>query len=408
MVSKAQPIRILLAEDSRFLRRATELILAKAGYEVVTAADGIEALNVARAVSPDLIILDLMMPRMNGVDVLRSLKQDPATSAIPVIVLTGLSQKNDLTLLEAGAAAYYEKTKLIPEALEGIVQSVLAGARLEAGKAPKTKTPGANPPPVKIESGVYHALQGVLPAGSCQEQQQASVAAKERDYENELLDQIISLNTELGAAQGALAKANEELRRVAETDPLTEVPNRRKACYDIEKLLALARRQQETICFAILDLDNFKSINDTYGHSAGDNVLRSFGKFLSKSVRTEDVVGRWGGEEFVVVLYGCSVADAVTRLERLRERFIQERFSSEAGAFQVTFSGGVAAFPRAGTLLEGVYEAADRALYEAKKLGRNRITADQGSGSEPGRVEGPPVTGEKWRGNLAKLPPSAV
>jgi hypothetical protein len=68
----------------------------------------------------------------------------------------------------------------------------------------------------------------------------------------------------------------------------------------------------------------------------------------------------------------------------------------------------VAAFPRAGTLLEGVYEAADRALYEAKKLGRNRITADQGSGSEPGRVEGPPVTGEKWRGNLAKLPPSAV
>jgi diguanylate cyclase (GGDEF)-like protein len=194
-----------------------------------------------------------------------------------------------------------------------------------------------------------------------------------------------------------LAKANEDLRRAAETDPLTELPNRRKACRDIEKLLALARRQNATLSFAILDLDHFKRVNDTYGHAAGDSVLQSFGRFLGKSVRTEDVVGRWGGEEFLVVMYGCSAEDAVTRLNRLREQFMQQHFNSESGTFQVTFSGGVAAFPLSGASPEKVYEAADRALYEAKKQGRNRIAADTASQVAQKKPEVQVARSGKWR-----------
>src|SRR5437588_12668695 len=107
--------RILLAEDSRFLRKATELILVKAGYEVITAGDGDEAYALAHAKQPHLIILDMMMPKRDGLSTLRSLKEDSSTCDIPVVVLTGLSQHNEDRLLRAGALAYYEKSKLIPE-----------------------------------------------------------------------------------------------------------------------------------------------------------------------------------------------------------------------------------------------------------------------------------------------------
>src|SRR5579859_19579 len=116
---------ILLAEDSRFLRKATELILAKAGYSVISAADGEEALRLASLGKPQLILLDLMMPRLNGVEVIRSLKQDRTTAHIPVVVLSVFSQQNEQKLLKAGAAAYYEKTRLVPESLLEIVKKTL-------------------------------------------------------------------------------------------------------------------------------------------------------------------------------------------------------------------------------------------------------------------------------------------
>jgi diguanylate cyclase (GGDEF)-like protein len=368
------PARILLAEDSRFLRRATELILTKSGYEVISAADGAETLNIARTASPNLIILDLMMPKMNGIEVLASLKQDPNTSAIPVVILSGLSRKNGSRLLKAGAAAYYEKTKLIPDALVHIVKSVLADPN--ALQPQHSASTGGS-------DGIEPEIANLYPPLTFPEEQDSHFKQKASDYENDLLDQIILLNNELATAQRALAKANEELRRVAETDALTELPTRRKAGEEIERLLALARRQHTSVCFAFLDLDNFKLVNDTYGHATGDKVLQRFGKFLATSVRTEDVVGRWGGEEFIVALYGCSVEHALMRLNEMLERFREERFTCDAGSFQVSFSGGVAVFPAAGSSLDPVYDAADRALYQAKRQGRNRIVAHTSGAQSP-------------------------
>ncbi len=104
--------RVLLVEDSKFLRLANERALAKAGYEVSTASDGEEALHVANDKLPDIILLDMMLPKISGQDVLKALKSSPATEGIPVIVLTSLSQKNEEKLLHEGAAAYFEKSAL--------------------------------------------------------------------------------------------------------------------------------------------------------------------------------------------------------------------------------------------------------------------------------------------------------
>jgi CheY-like chemotaxis protein len=104
--------KILLVDDSKFLRMANERALFKAGYDVCTAADGEEALQVANAKLPDIILLDMMLPKISGTEVLKALKENPATTNIPVIVLTSLSQMNEGKLLHAGAAAYFEKSSL--------------------------------------------------------------------------------------------------------------------------------------------------------------------------------------------------------------------------------------------------------------------------------------------------------
>jgi len=120
------PKRILVAEDDRFLRKAAEVTLRRHGFTVLTASDGEAALQIARAETPDLVLLDLIMPRLQGFEVLRTLKQDPATEAIPVIVLSSLSQASDVRqAMEEGAAAYFVKADLSLQALVQRVEEAL-------------------------------------------------------------------------------------------------------------------------------------------------------------------------------------------------------------------------------------------------------------------------------------------
>ena len=126
-----QPRRILLVEDDRFLRKAAETTLKQQGYTVITAADGEEALRVARSAPPDLILLDVIMPKLNGFQVLDALKKDPTTAHIPVIILSNLGQDRDVQqAMEAGATAYFIKADL---SLQALVQRV--GEALAAGGA---------------------------------------------------------------------------------------------------------------------------------------------------------------------------------------------------------------------------------------------------------------------------------
>ena len=165
-----------------------------------------------------------------------------------------------------------------------------------------------------------------------------------------------------------------KLWSMSEIDELTGVSLRRKALQDLTRLFHLAKRQQQTLSLAILDLDLFKRINDDYGHDTGDRVLRYFGQLLGQTFRQEDVVGRWGGEEFVVGLYGINKQQGLQRLENIAYYFSQNHFIGGDGSiFQMTFSGGIAQFPDDGDDLQTLYRAADAALYRAKHEGRNQI-----------------------------------
>ena len=124
---------VLLIDDSKFLRRANELSLARAGYGIITASDGEEGLRLAREKKPDVIVLDMMLPKLGGADLLQLIKGDPLTSKIPVIVLSSLSQKNEQKLMAAGAAAYLEKSSLALEQqsseLSKMISKILGSVR---------------------------------------------------------------------------------------------------------------------------------------------------------------------------------------------------------------------------------------------------------------------------------------
>ncbi|MBX2862905.1 MAG: response regulator [Leptolyngbyaceae cyanobacterium MAG.088] len=166
------------------------------------------------------------------------------------------------------------------------------------------------------------------------------------------------------------------MRTLAEVDSLTGLSRRHQSAQELNRLLKLADRQQTTLCFAMLDLDRFKQVNDSYGHAIGDQVLKTFGDYLNRTFRGEDVLARWGGEEFVVGLFGISKELAVQRLNAFLQLFNQHVFlGDEKCLFHVSFSGGIAEYPQDGMDIQTLYKTADKALFRAKAGGRNQIVA---------------------------------
>lgn len=163
------------------------------------------------------------------------------------------------------------------------------------------------------------------------------------------------------------------LRLAADVDSLTGVATRRRGIEVLERFFRLAQRQRQPISIGAIDLDRFKEVNDRFGHSVGDMVLRRTAAILAGCFRGEDVVARWGGEEFVVGMYSMPCAAATRRLEQALQRLREERFDVGNKTLSVTFSAGVAEFPRDGADWTALYHAADEALRRAKAEGRNRV-----------------------------------
>ena len=161
------------------------------------------------------------------------------------------------------------------------------------------------------------------------------------------------------------------LRRLMVEDSLTGLFNHVKTKTLLQQTLLLADRQGVPVSYAILDIDHFKQVNDTYGHTTGDKVIKSLARYLRQRMRRSDVVGRYGGEEFVVVLFDSPPADALERIETLRKGFAGIFHQTEQGMFAATFSAGIAHFPAYSTMME-LMVAADDALYVSKRNGRNR------------------------------------
>lgn len=297
-------MKIVIAEDDPVSRRLLEVHLSKWGYEVQAARDGSEAWELLR--KPDganLAILDWMMPKLAGVDVVRKLRAERSTPYVYVLLLTARGHKEDLLAgLDSGADDYLTKP-------------------FDA-----------------------HELQARLRTGR----------------------RILDLQTELIAAR-------EAQRREATHDYLTGVWNRPGILDILQRECARAIRSRGTVAVIMADLDHFKSVNDTYGHLAGDDVLREAARRMHSSIRTYDSIGRYGGEEFIVVLPDCDAPSGMQQAERLRLGVRSNPFEIPGAAVSATLSLGVAAKTlEAPSDYEMLLRLADRALYRAKEAGRDQ------------------------------------
>ena len=182
---------------------------------------------------------------------------------------------------------------------------------------------------------------------------------------------------ELVEAVAIRAERMRTLRSLMARDSLTGLFNHTTTTHLLESSIATAARKGGELCFAMLDIDRFKSVNDTYGHPVGDQVLLALSRVLQQRLRNTDIVGRYGGEEFAVILPDVSSARATLLIDELRQSFSRLVFQSASGDFSCTFSAGIAAYP-AHQRIEVLREAADKALYKAKDGGRNCVICDGG------------------------------
>jgi len=195
------------------------------------------------------------------------------------------------------------------------------------------------------------------------------------DLEKRYVCLYIYDNTKFYETSSKLEKLNEELVELSNRDPLTHLFNRRYFNEISTKMLNLANRSNHSLSTIVLDIDNFKAINDKYGHSTGDKVIVETAKVLEKSVRKSDIVSRFGGEEFIILLYNVAIADLENIAEKIRKNVEELSIKTPKGHIKFTISAGATKYDCDFDInkIEYTINRADKALYRAKELGKNKV-----------------------------------
>jgi diguanylate cyclase (GGDEF)-like protein len=287
--------RVLIVEDSKVAVAVIERTLTEHGIDTFAIHDPGTLLKALESYRPDLILMDMHMPRFNGVEATRVLRQIPAYSAIPIVYLSGESEISmQIEALRLGGDQFLIKP-VNPVLLAAIIKTKIERSR------------------ETLRSSRVDGLTGLL----------NHTAAKSR-----LKDMVDQIST------------------------------------------------HRAFTVAMIDIDRFKSINDTYGHPVGDQVIRSLAWLLKGHLRTNDLIGRYGGEEFLVALPGVTLEQAYSVIDRIRSDFLALPHTHPQGSLYASFSAGIAAYSDQGTA-DRLTEAADNALLQAKRNGRNRIEKAQ-------------------------------
>lgn len=296
------PYRILIVDDEPEVAGLHAIILQEAGMVTYHLADPERILDILMEFRPDIVLMDMYMPRCNGSDLARLIRQLPDYIGLPILYLSSeTDRKKQFSAMRIGAEGFLTK-------------------------------------PVDPD--------------------------------------------DLIAAVAIRAERMRTLRSLMARDSLTSLFNHTTTTQLLENAIATAKRNGTELCFVMIDIDRFKSVNDTYGHPVGDQVILALSRILQQRLRNSDIVGRYGGEEFAAILQDISPEVAERVVNELRNDFSQIRFYAGTADFSCTFSAGIASMRRH-RRMELLREAADRMLYQAKRNGRNRVIVDREEAPSP-------------------------
>jgi len=296
--------KILVVDDDANITDLLEKSLVKEGFAVTTCHNTLEAEKYLEREQPDLIILDIILPSLDGIEFCRRIRSNSRWKLVPIIFLTIKSKLQDkLAGFATGADDYLCK-------------------------------------PIEIE---------------------------------ELVARIQAILNRLEVCEDLIFQ-----------DDLTHAFNRRYLLRHLDEEIVHSRCEKKEFSLAIVDVDNFKEINDSFGHAVGDEVLQTLVKRIQNNLRTTDVVCRYGGDEFIILLPDTSQSSAEMVLERLQKNISKTPFiiSKSGQKLKITVSIGFSTFPHDGTHAEKLIKAADAAMYQAKEAGRNMVVLSKGGRSK--------------------------
>lgn len=296
-LDQSAPLTVLVIEDHPDQRELLMIVLQKEGYRVITAANGVEALEKLETEPAQIVLSDIMMPKMNGFELINRIRSNPGFKNVYLILITARIQEGDRVRgLDLGADDYITK----PFSFSELLARVRVGAR---------------------------------------------VVQYQRHLEYQTL-----------------------------IDSLTGLFNRRAFEKKIEEEFERAKRYHHPLSLLIVDIDNFKTINDTYGHHTGDNVLKKIAEALREKTRRSDFTSRYGGEEFVLILPETDLANAMQAAKKMLVEIEGYTFGTLARPFSLTISVGISSTSNKDySEWQEMLQDADRALYLAKNNGKNRV-----------------------------------
>lgn len=358
---------ILVVEERPINRRFLVTLLEERGHRVLQAAEGGVGLDLAKAENPDVVIIDFLASSMDACQFAARLEAE-APAVQPRLVFRGpIYIEAEAREIARSFGARFLVQPSNPEELLAVVGAALGEPRLRAEPA-ATRS---------IEAYLRLVAAKLQDHTENLERLNAQLTRHiaERDARLEIvraaLDQEIKKRL---WAEQELTQSNRRLRDQAMHDGLTGVYNRRYLEESLGREESRARRSGRSLGIMMIDIDEFKRFNDTLGHAAGDAVLRAMGQYLMMAARGEDIVCRYGGEEFVLVMSHAPHNTVLHRAESLRQGVEQLGIEYEGRLVgPITVSVGVGIFPDHGDNWEAVLRAADAALYQAKQAGRNRV-----------------------------------
>ena len=338
VISSGATVNVLIVDDSKLVRSSIREIVELGNMQVTEACNGEEALEAVNNSCPDIILLDVVMPGMDGIEVLQTLRKKYSKLELPIILVTSRGESSEIVqALDFGANDYVTK-------------------------------------PIDFD-----VLWARLSNQLMQKQAAEYIRSAQIGLENEVKNRTSELNTtnqQLKKEIEVRLFAENRLQKQASYDQLTGLPNRSLAADRLDQELVKAKRKNSEPCLAFLDLDNFKYVNDTFGHAAGDALLKEAANRLLSCARESDTVARLGGDEFLLILGDDQTSDQSREsgIRNIGERIIKsfrEPFIIEGHELSITPSVGFAVYPKDGDDSNKLMRHADVAMYRSKHDGKN-------------------------------------